>query len=383
MSRHVVMLLSNDAVSDPRVEKEAQALAQDDWRVTVLAWDRSGQAPAREDRSGYTIERHGPPSMHGGGVRNIPAYRRFWAAVAARAVELKPDVIHCHDLDTAPAGQSAHRSCRKAGLSTKLVLDFHELYRESKMVPQKGAVGIAARAAVRVVEKRAIPAADVILVANPGTLGYYDRFRPRRVVTIENAPDLERFSPSAPREAGTPLKACFIGQKRYTQGLYTLMEAVQRHDDITALLAGGGVAEAEIAEAAKRYERVETMGRIAYADIPALYRDCDVVYAVYDQGLGNVQTLFPVKAMEGMACAVPVIVSTGTWIAEYVEAHGLGFAVDAGDVDSVEAALVALRDNPALAAEMGQRGRAIIESELNWQAVAERLRATYRELASA
>ena len=43
----VVMLLTNDFVSDPRVEKEAVALIGAGWDVTVLAWDRAGTAPVQ------------------------------------------------------------------------------------------------------------------------------------------------------------------------------------------------------------------------------------------------------------------------------------------------------------------------------------------------
>jgi len=381
----VVMLLTNDFVSDPRVEKEALALCDAGWSVTVLAWDRSQSHPASESRGPIRIERLGPAAPYGGGPKSLLKFREFWRRAALRTQELAPDVVHCHDLDTASAAMEVRRRTGLRG--PHIVLDFHELYRESKMVPQTGIVGALAGIAVRRVERDAIAAASVVIVANPGTVGCYDEYSARdKMVLVENAPDLDRFSPKAasPTAASAPSSAfrvCFIGQKRYTQGLYTLMEAVQRDERLSALLAGGGVAEAEIADAATRFERVEVVGRLRIEEIPAYYEQCDCVYAAYDAKLGNVRTLFPVKVMEGMACAVPVLVSRGTWIAEYVDEHGIGLAIDEADVDEVADALARLASDPALCEEMGRRGRYIVEAGLNWKAASSRLVAAYEALA--
>ncbi len=383
--RSVVMLLTNDFVSDPRVEKEALALCDAGWTVTVLAWDRSQSHPAADARGPIRIERLGPAAPYGGGPKSLLKFREFWRRAALRTQELAPDVVHCHDLDTASAALEVRRRTGLRG--PHIVLDFHELYRESKMVPQSGIVGTLAGIAVRRVERDAIAAASVVIVANPGTVGCYDDYSARdKMVLVENAPDLDRFSPKAaspgraPTAPASAFRVCFIGQKRYTQGLYTLMEAVQRDERLHALLAGGGVAEAEIADAATRYQRVEVVGRLRIEEIPAYYEQCDCVYAAYDAKLGNVRTLFPVKVMEGMACAVPVVVSRGTWIADYVEAHGIGLAVDEADVDEVASALARLASDPKLCEDMGRRGRNIVEAGLNWKAASSRLVAAYEGL---
>lgn len=373
------MILSNAFVSDPRVEKEAVALVGAGWDVTVLAWDREGDAPSSELRRGIRIERFGPRARHGGGLANGPLYRAFWAEATERALALEPDVVHCHDLDTAPAGLGVLRG--SSGPRLRLVLDFHELYRESNMVPQRGLAGLAARGAVRWVERRAIPAADAVLVANPGTMGYYERFSPRgEILAIENAPELTRFRPRGGPAPERPFTVGFMGQKRYIEGLRLLMDVVQAQPDVAAFLAGGGTAAAEVAELASRRERVDVSGAFTYEELPALYERCDCVYAVYDAGLGNVRTLFPVKVMEAMACELPVIVAAGTWVGEYVVEHGIGLAVEPGDAGSLAEAVAALKDDPGARADMGRRGRAIVEAGLNWEAVASRLVAAYDRL---
>lgn len=374
------MLLSNGLASDPRVEKQAVALVGAGYDVTVLAWDRGGALPLREERDGFTIERFGPAALHGGGLRNVGRYREFWALATARAVELAPAAVHCHDLDTAPAGM---RAVRAATVRPRLVLDFHELYRESNMVPQRGLVGFAARAAVRALERRALAAADVVLVANPGTLDYYRALGAGdKVVPIENAPDADVFRPAVGPRPDRPFTIGFAGQKRYMGGLATLMEVVRRTDGLAAVLAGGGTCADEVARLAAGIAGVEVSGPFAYADLPDLYARCDAVYAVYDVSLGNVRTLFPVKAMEAMACALPVIVAEGTWVGEYVSRNGVGVTVAPDDRESLAEAIEGLKGDAAAAAEMGRRGRSLIEAGLNWRAVSERLLQTYGRLFS-
>ncbi len=377
----IVMFLTNGLASDPRVEKEAAALIAAGHQVTVLAWDREGSLPRVEERAGMHIERLGPVSGHGRGVRSIPGFRTYWSAAARRAVELRPDVLHCHDLDTAVAGLRARKRLSRAGRSPRLVLDFHELYRESNMIP-KGWAGRSVRLAVTLVERRSIPAADAVLVANPGSIGAYDRYASATAFhVIENAPDIDRFEPRGPlrKEPGEPLTVGFMGQKRYIDSLLDLIEVVGRDDRLRAILAGGGVGAAQVEGAAAGNDRIEVSGRFVYDELPGLYGRCDAIHAVYDTGLGNVRTLFPVKVMEAMASALPVIVAKGTWIAGYVEDHGIGYSVAPG-TDELHRVLEDMLGDPARAAEMGARGRALIEAGLNWHAVADRLVDVYAGL---
>ena len=374
MAGKVVMFVTNDASSDPRVEKEAAALAGAGFGVTVLAWDRRGAAERVEQRGGVTYERLGPRAPYGGGPRSVALFRAYWRGAAERATDLGPDVLHCHDLDTAPAGLAVQR---RATSRPGLVLDMHELYRDSNMVPQRGLMGRAARAAVRVVERRAFRAADHILVANPGTVDYYRLLGVGgKVVLVENAPELERFD-LVVRDPAASFTVGYFGQKRYPEGLRLLMEAIQPHAEMRAVLRGGGVAAGEVAALASGMQRVEASGVFKYAELPALYAECDVVYAVYDVALGNVRTLFPVKVMEAMASGLPVVVADGTWVGEYVVEHGIGVSIPAGDQEALEAALVRLASDPMARQEMGARGRAIIESGLNWDASSARLLEVY------
>ena len=368
------MVLSNDFLSDPRVEKEARALTEAGWDVTIIAWGRTGKAPASEERDGVAVRRVGPAAAYGSGLSNIAGFRTFWAEAEDAVVALAPAVVHCHDLDTATVGLAV----RKRVPGVRFVLDLHEIYPESNMMPQRPGVKGPARALARKLESRALAAADLVLLANPGFEGIYAPLvSAGKLVVAENAPDLDRFRVVEGSPDPDTLRACYIGQKRYPESLGVLMEAVQTDPRLHAYLAGGGSAEEQVATMAEEFDRVEVSGRYDYEQIGELYEGCDVVYVAYDAALGNLKYNFPVKAIEGMACGLPVLAGAGTWAGEFVERTATGYAVDGRDATDVARALVRLADEPRMAAEMGRRGREIAESQFNWASASARLVSAY------
>lgn len=375
MSGRIVMVASGAGTADPRIAKEATALVGAGYDVTVLAWDRAGSEPSRIENSGWRIEHLGPRARHGGGLRNLGKYRPFWREAARRAVALAPDALHCHNLDTVPVALAALPKVRPR---PRLVLDFWEIYRHSRALPQSGIAGFVARAAARWLERRSIPVADLVITVGEAQVPYYEALGARSIVLVENAPRLEDYEVVERDEPDFVVG--FIGQKRWVPSLVSLMQAIQPHPDMRALLVGGGVAEAEVARIAQGMERVEVRGRVEPAEIPELYKRCDAVYACYDPQLLNWRTAYPVKAMEAMACGLPLIVTKGTYAGDYVERQGLGYAVDDKDPQDVERALVSLARDRAAARQMGRRGRIIAERELNWGAASGRLVAAYDAL---
>jgi glycosyltransferase involved in cell wall biosynthesis len=263
----------------------------------------------------------------------------------------------------------------------RFVLDLHEIYPESNMMPQRAGIKGPARAAARRLERRALDAADLVLLANPG---FEDVYAPLvdsdRLVVAENAPDLDRFHVVDGSPNDGVLRVCYIGQKRYPDSLRVLMEAVQTDSRLHAFLAGGGSAEEQVVRMAESYDRVEVSGRYDYEQIGELYEGCDAVYVAYDPSLGNLKYNFPVKAIEGMACGLPVLAGAGTWAGEFVERSRCGYAVDGTDARDVARALQQIADDPAEAREMGKRGRAIAESQFNWASASARLVSAYETM---
>lgn len=129
----IVMLVVSALRIDPRVEREARALAEGGYRVHVIAPDIS-HPPLKEepidwgDRVSFEILDSSAadfcmadPYLHG-------------EMMLAAAVRYRPLVFHCHDLSTCLIGLAAARYC-----GSKVVCDFHEWFSEnvSWSIPQE------------------------------------------------------------------------------------------------------------------------------------------------------------------------------------------------------------------------------------------------------
>jgi len=100
------MVVSNPCDPDPRVEKEALALASAGYTVTIHAFDREGNRPKEELLNGIRILRYrvgvtprGAPNLFTG-LKVLRGLQRFRRKVAETLESEKVDIVHCHDADT-------------------------------------------------------------------------------------------------------------------------------------------------------------------------------------------------------------------------------------------------------------------------------------------
>jgi glycosyltransferase involved in cell wall biosynthesis len=80
-----------------------------------------------------------------------------------------------------------------------------------------------------------------------------------------------------------------------------------------------------------------------------------------------------------MHASLPVIVTSGCGLADFVNRHGAGIVTD-GSVTALRSALAALLANDELARGMGEAGRRAARQELSLDAFGERLESSYRRL---
>lgn len=90
---------------------------------------------------------------------------------------------------------------------------------------------------------------------------------------------------------------------------------------------------------------------------------------------------FSIAALEAMAASLPVVITRVGGIPDIVEHEQSGFLVDPGDGAALRASLEALLDDPARAAALGARGRALAEQRFDARRTAGSLLALLQELA--
>jgi glycosyltransferase involved in cell wall biosynthesis len=113
--------------------------------------------------------------------------------------------------------------------------------------------------------------------------------------------------------------------------------------------------------------------RAAYADMPALYDEADIV--VYPTVGEEPYGLVP---LEAMSCARPIVATRSGGICETVVDGETGFLVDRDDAVTLAKRVATILDDPALATALGRKGRKRAAAEFGVDRFLDTLLAAYR-----
>ncbi len=387
------MLVSNAHAPDPRVEKEAGALAAAGHHVTVYAFDRHHEQPRLEQAGSVRVERVRPPAALPGNMVAVGlglAY--FHAAVRRRLLRSPADVVHCHDHDTCAVGLWwKRRGARRAGLVRgRFVFDVHDLYWTWALVAHPDARWRRAlAAALRRSDRRFARAADLVITTTEAQIGR----RPGAAelyrewgcdpVTIWNAPPPAGVVPPLP----TRFTVGYIGNVREPAMFGHLAAAIELlpRDERPALrIAGMGRAADEVrrllGDASRRVGiEVTLSGAFHRAAITDLMADVSVQYCVYPTRRGNIHRAMPVKLFESVVHGRRVIGNAGTLMGEWIREREWGWEVSDGNVRELADAIRA-----AAAACAADDGRpAALRLPPLWPEQARRLTEAYEALLTA
>ncbi|HSN74662.1 MAG TPA: glycosyltransferase family 4 protein [Anaerolineae bacterium] len=397
----IVMLLSNAYRPDPRVLKEACTLAKGGYQVTVIAWDREGKYPAEElarsetGQSGsFTVQRvQGVRSSYGAGLAQALRLPRFWLHAWRRLNRLRPAVVHCHDFDTLPPGWLWAKVHRRP-----VVYDAHEYYTELQKPRLRGLAGKVLLPLIGAAEQVLSRSAAAVVTVDERIAS---RYRNRRIVIVGHYPPLEFARAPVGRGLGesSPSPSLSLGGKgaggtlvyagRFSvdRGMVVIAEALQRlaRQGLRPRLRLMGAWTSQTEEQAfwqamaGMEKQVETVGWVAFEQVPAQLVGADVALAVL-QPIERYVAALPVKLFEYMACGLPVIISDFPANRAVVAGADCGLLVDPTNVDAVAAAIARLLTDPAEACRLGQNGRRAFETQYNWQVLEQKLLQLYEEL---
>lgn len=365
MQRKVLMLLSNPFLPDPRVEKEAKALASAGNEVTVLAWDRRGdQAPSFKGE-GFQVLRVPTRLAKGHFFIGLPSFslKAIW-----KGLRLDCQVVHAHDFDTLP---QALLIARIKG--AKLVYDAHEHY--AKMVMLDMPRSVADR--IDAWEARLVGKVDLVITANDLIMEYLRPNVNGMGVVVMNCIDLPETAAKL-RPVREKLQLFYGGTMEPGRCILELLEAVKKDERCILRIAGRGRFEPQVKEAAKECPRVVFLGFLNQATIIRETLAADAVVSLLDPSNENYRIATPVKLLEAMAVGVPVITTKGTLTAKIVDEEGCGISMEWSE-EAFRSALDKLFD-PLLWEQMSSRGRKAAESKYNWKIMKKKLLQAYEDL---
>jgi len=375
------MLLSNAFRPDPRVAREAEALTQAGHQVTIICWDRQAELPPQEIVDGYQVIRvQDVHTIYGAGVRQILYTPRFWRAAVQHIRDLHPDIIHCHDLDTLPAGWWLKRHT-----NARLVYDAHEDYPAMMTL-------YLPKALVHVLswfERRLLRRVDATITAS--TI-FADKLRARGVtpvVTVGNFQDLAPFDTVTQEEITaaraqlglepTTYTIAYIGGFSRNRILLPLVEAAQELPEVTILLWGDGHQRPEIETAAAQAPNARYLGWLPADQVPLYMKTVDAIYYCLRSDYPGAVYNAPNTLSHAMAAGRPIIANDVGDLGRIVRETGCGFLLTEVTPATISAAIRKLAD-PSYRKQIGDSGRAAAQEKYNWAAASQLLKQVYAQL---
>jgi starch synthase len=312
------------------------------------------------------------------------ALRVLSTNLAMSAAVADCDVVHSHTWYANVAGLLASRSLRVPHVMTAHSL---EPLRPWKAEQLGGGYAISNWA-----ERCAIESADAVIAVSAGMradiVTTYPEVEPGRIHVVHNGIDPALFRPtSAPDvlsrygvDTARPY-VLFVGRITRQKGLPDLLTAAAAFDDSAQLVLCASAADTvelldEVASTvaalqAARSGVIWVRDPVPRDDLIAVYAHATVFVcpSTYEP-LGIVN-------LEAMACGTAVVATSVGGIPEVVVDGQTGLLVPVSDARRLASAVNDLIRDPARAAELGRAGRARVEAEFSWAAVAERTRAVY------
>jgi PEP-CTERM/exosortase A-associated glycosyltransferase len=376
----------------------------------AMGWDphvvTSGQHPngdaMRETIAGTEYRRTAAP-----GNRRLP-FAKEWALmknlerqVEGAARDHRPDVIHAHS--PVLVGLPALRVARRLGIP--MVYEIRDLWENASVDRGRFTAGSPLYRIARGLESYVIRnAGAVVTICDLLKNEIAPRARkPDKVHVIANGVDTDAFRP---QDSSEPLKKrwglidkeviLYAGTFQPYEGLDLLIramvEVVRSRPRAHLVIVGGSAGFAGGTGSVSPEEKallsavqdcgvaphVTFTGRIPHADVKAMYALADVLCYPRRMTLTTALTT-PLKPLEGMAMAKPVIASDVPAMCELVSDGVTGMVFKAGDARDLARKCIALLSNPDLQKRLGAAGRDWVVRERQWPSLV----AKYSEIYSA
>ena len=365
-----LMLLSKPFVA--RVNRESSSIAEADYTVTVLAWNRDGRSVCEASGNpAVEVDLIGPPCPKRNLMKFALKLPFFWLACLGRAKQKEFLVVHAHDFDTLPAGFLISKLQGRP-----LVYDAHESYAE--MIAQDAPRFIGRL--VHYLEKRLMRGAEVVFVANENVakmIGAED------AVTILNCPGESEIPIECFGRKDPPLKEKmllgYFGTLEPGRFVLESISALASQNKWRMVIGGDGTLAKAVKKASKGSASVEYLGQVPHEQVMKQSARCDALHVMLDPSNENYRISTPLRLFEAMSLGIPSIVAKGTYPADVIAREGCGYVCD-HDEKAFSELLAKLANDPAGMVEKGKKGREAFDREYNWGKQAAKLLLAYARL---
>ena len=362
------------------VHNMLKALARRGVTVEAAATDDDGAAGRLDVPLGHCVE------FEGQRVRFFPRQTRKYAFSAPmqswlRANARRYDIIHTHELFTF-APLAAARRARAAGIPYVMTphgaLDTWGMRNKSRLVKA---------ASIRLVEGPLLAAAAAVnfmtALEQSRAARHGLSFRPLVLpvgIVDPDEPPHGTTEPIASLAGDRRRMLLFLARIHPIKCADVLLRAFARLEDRDCMLVIAGGGDQTLLDSLRNLagelgidDRVKWVGFVSGADKRWLLSRATLL------ALPSASENYGIAAVEAMHAGLPVIVTAGCGLADFVTRHAAGIVTD-GSVAALTSALAALLANSELACGMGEAGGRAARQELSLDTYGERLESAYRRL---
>tara|TARA_B100001029_G_scaffold93495_1_gene76714 strand:- start:1265 stop:2413 length:1149 start_codon:yes stop_codon:yes gene_type:complete len=373
--RKVAMILGHDLLipnEDIRVYREALALINEGYEVTVFCWARrleKYETKWKAEKDGIKVVRIFE-DLRGGFFSKAKSFRKALRKLEDEVAKYEPDIVHAHDLEVLDVAVNI-----KNKLGAKIVFDSHEDWPMLEKV-QNWFVGKYYERK----QKKLIGNVDALLTVSDelalrlggGTVLYNSEL----LKTVKEPVLHDRFGLDG-------IVAGYIGGLRKPI-LEEILEAASKVNALSILIVGGppkGQAGytnmiEELEELAiEKGANAKFTGPLPYSMMNECYAACDILMVGHYVDRRLRDYAMPKKLLDAMAYKVPVIVGPYEARQKVVERYECGLVTE-----DWAGALSTLSNDKELRKKMGENGYKAFKMNYTWEAQEKKMLEIYEKL---
>lgn len=304
-------------------------------------------------------------------------YSSMTIALAEKAIQLKPDIVHANDLDTLWAGYLV-----KQKTGAKLVYDAHEFWLDMGLQIPKLYI-----LAFKLSEKYLLGKIDGFVTVNEPILkkveNYYrHKFRVPAIV-VYNCPNFQKVSYVAPNPQ--KIKVLYHGRYALNRGLEQLTESARylpKNVEINFRAIRDPLVESRIEKVIKKYalqNQVKILEPVPMDEMVQAAKDFDIGVVPYIPFHTDYLLCTPNKLFEYMMAGLALAVSDLPVLRYFVTRNKNGVLFNPRSPKSIAKAINALMADPVKLGKMKQNSLESVK-KLNWENEQEKLISLYKQL---
>jgi glycosyltransferase involved in cell wall biosynthesis len=307
-------------------------------------------------------------------------FNRMWRTardIFKKGVQLNGDLYHFHDPECLPYALKWHRKLKRP-----FVYDIHENYPDDILTKEWLPKPLRKYLAYcfKIWEHYAAFRLDGLVTATENIASRF--YRHPHCVIVKNYPLLEEFQhvPNLIRSKNNHF--VYSGRISKLRGAVKMVQAMEWTKSLATLELIGFFDSQNLKQncmSKPGWLRTIYHGKLNRIDISLRLANATAGLVLFQPDNTHL-TALPNKLFEYFAAGLPVIASDFPLWRKIIMEEGCGILVDPSNPVNIAAAMDYLSNHPTEAHAMGQRGRAAVERQYNWEAEFPKLQSLYTAL---